>query len=400
MLNQDCRVLLVEDNAVNALVVQKMLKDADGRVFHVSHANTLGQALELICRIRFDAALVDLDLPDSSGLNTFFAIQRAAPSLAIVVLSGCESDEIAIKAVENGAQDYLTKQNLSRAELVRALSYGILRSRKSAEDRPARASATVLGFLGSKGGVGTTTLACHAARELKRHVEGEVLVTGLDANTAGVGHLMKVRTRYTLADAAQNLHRLDLELWKGLVDTTPDGVDVMPPPGAAEFTGLPDNDSIHQIVRFTRDHYRYIVVDLGTLTPLSLTILAETEHVYVVAAEELPAMWEAARLLSRLTQLGIARDHLHFVLNLKKRRGGLTVAELEKAFGYEVRGTVVEAREEMDQALADGHFVDPKSPVHKDVAKLIAGLLGKKPAAESPSARLMLARFVGFNAAR
>jgi Flp pilus assembly CpaE family ATPase len=163
---------------------------------------------------------------------------------------------------------------------------------------------------------------------------------------------------------------------------------------------LPDNDSIHQIVRFTRDHYRYIVVDLGTLTPLSLTILAETEHVYVVAAEELPAMWEAARLLSRLTQLGIARDHLHFVLNLKKRRGGLTVAELEKAFGYEVRGTVVEAREEMDQSLADGHFVDPKSAVHKDVAKLIAGLLGKKPAAESPSARLMLARFVGFNAAR
>ena len=97
MRDRECRVLLVEDNAVNALLVQKMLKSVESPVFRVTHAESLLKALELSSG-HFDAALVDLDLPDSHGLDTFLAIQRSAPGLAIVVLSGCESDDIALQA--------------------------------------------------------------------------------------------------------------------------------------------------------------------------------------------------------------------------------------------------------------------------------------------------------------
>jgi pilus assembly protein CpaE len=394
MIHHECRVLLIEDNAVNALLVQKMLKSVESPVFHVTHADSLLKALELAGRSRFDAALVDLNLPDSNGLETFLAIQRTAPSLAIVVLSACESDEIAIQAVEMGAQDYLNKQSLSAADLVRALNYGIIRSRKRAEEQPNRPPTNVLGFLGSKGGVGTTTLACHAARELKRQTNEDVLLTGLDMSSAGVAYLMKTPQQYTLTDAAQNLHRLDADLWRGLVTSTADGIDVMAPPGAAQFTGLVENDRLHQVLRFARGLYRHVVVDLGTLNPLSLTMLEDCSKAYVVAEEELTSLWEAGRLLNRLTQLGLGADRAHFVVNGKKRRGGLSNAELEKAIGHEVHATVAECREELEDLYASGRFVDAKSQIHKDVAKLVARFLGKEVRPDSGSVGFSFARLV------
>jgi pilus assembly protein CpaE len=397
MRNQECRVLLVEDNAVNALLVQKMVKSVESPVFRITHADSLLKALELSTRERFDVALVDLNLPDSHGLDTFLAIQRAVPGLAIVVLSACESDDLALQAVEHGAQDYLSKSQISASELVRALHYSVIRNRKQA-DEGGQTAANVIGFLGSKGGVGTTTLACHAARELKRQTGEDVLLTGIDAATAGVSHLMlKNQQQYTLGDAAQNLHRLDNELWKALVSTTPDGVDVMPPPGAAQFTGVLEPDRIHQVLRFARGLYRHVVIDLGMLNPPSLNLLDETAHLFVVANEELPALWEAGRLLPRIAQLGIPSERVHFVLNAKKRRGGLDMSELQKAFGCEVYGTVSEAREETENLLADGRFIDVKSQIHKDTAKVIGKLLGKdrpEPAATGFRFAKLLPRIV------
>jgi hypothetical protein len=67
--------------------------------------------------------------------------------------------------------------------------------------------------------------------------------------------------------------------------------------------------------------YRRILVDLGVLDPKSLALLEDTARLYIVTAEELPALWEAGRLLARLTQIGLAPERLHLVVNMKKRRG-------------------------------------------------------------------------------
>jgi pilus assembly protein CpaE len=301
---------------------------------------------------------------------------------------------MAMQAVELGAQDYLVKGTIDAAGLVRALNYGIIRSRKRSQEHPNRPPTSVLAFLGAKGGVGTTTLACHTARELKRQTGEDVLVTGLDRSSAGVAYLLKASQPYTLSDAAGNLHRLDAELWKGLVTTTSDGIDVMPPPGATAMPGMVENDELCQAFRFALGLYRHVVVDLGVLNPLSLSLLEDCSKIYVVAAEELPALWEAARLLSRLTQLGVNADRVHFVVNGKKRRGGLTSSELEKAIGHEVHATVTESREEMEELLATGRFIDVKSQVHKDMTKVVARLLGKEVRPEKSSTGFSLARLV------
>jgi Flp pilus assembly CpaE family ATPase len=135
------------------------------------------------------------------------------------------------------------------------------------------------------------------------------------------------------------------------------------------------------------------VLDLGILEPLSLGLLEDISEIVVVAGEDLPSLWEAARLLKRLTQLGVAAENVRFVVNQKRRRRGVAVAELEKAMWFPIFASITAAWEEQEDLLAEGRFVDEKSQIGKDVAKFVAKLLGKE-VPDQPSG-FRLSRLVG-----
>jgi hypothetical protein len=120
------RVLLVEDNEDDALLIRETLSET---TIEIECAERLSKALEQLAKARFDAVLLDLSLPDAHGLETLGRMRRDGPSVPIVVLSGLNSEEVAVKAVEAGAQDYLIKGQIDGALLTRALRYAIERHR-------------------------------------------------------------------------------------------------------------------------------------------------------------------------------------------------------------------------------------------------------------------------------
>lgn len=275
--NQQVRVLPVEDNVVNARFAEGLLANVDDQVFQVQCADTLLAALDLLVRNSFDVALVDLSLPDSAGLETFPTIQRHAPELPIIVDTSLDDEAVALTAVQRGAQDYLAKGSLKKDMLVRALNYAIARSRNPPEPATqAHTKATVIGLLGSNGGVGTTTVACHWALELRRQTDQTVLLIDLEASSAGAVFLMKQSAPHTLLDAMQNIHRLDANLWKGFTCSPREGVELLQAPGVAGIHDPPTAERIRHILRFARSLYDWIVVDLGRLTVSSLATLEET----------------------------------------------------------------------------------------------------------------------------
>jgi len=149
------RVLLVEDNEDDALLIQETLSET---AIEIERAELLSTALEKLARGRFDAVLLDLSLPDAYGLETLGRMRRDGPSVPIVVLSGLNSEEVAVKAVEEGAQDYLIKGQTDGALLTRALRYAIQRHRaeESLKERNRellvlrKISQTILGSLDLK----------------------------------------------------------------------------------------------------------------------------------------------------------------------------------------------------------------------------------------------------------
>jgi PAS domain S-box-containing protein len=122
----ELRILLVEDNPADARLVREMLKDAQRPVV-LTHANRLRDALEQLRTQRFNAILLDLNLPDSEGMNTFLRARAEAAHAPIVVLTGLADEEVAARAVREGAQDYLVKAEVDGPLLYRSIRYAVER---------------------------------------------------------------------------------------------------------------------------------------------------------------------------------------------------------------------------------------------------------------------------------
>ncbi len=127
------KVLLVEDNDVDADLTQDILAEWSIEQFDITHVTRLSEALTHLGKERFDAVLLDLSLPDGYGLATLRQVQAASPTIPIIVLSGVSDQTLALQAVQNGAQDYLVKGQGQPELLTRSIRYAI--ERKRAEER-------------------------------------------------------------------------------------------------------------------------------------------------------------------------------------------------------------------------------------------------------------------------
>ena len=123
------RLLLIEDNPGDADLVREMLDSTSEAKFELSHAARLAEGLALQAGGGYDVVLLDLGLPDSSGLETFYELHATAPWLPVVVLTGSIDSETGVQAVAAGAQDFLVKGTVDGNTLVRRIRYALERKR-------------------------------------------------------------------------------------------------------------------------------------------------------------------------------------------------------------------------------------------------------------------------------
>ena len=121
------RVLLVEDDDGDALLVSELFADADVPV-ELVRARTVDEALTLL---DVDCILLDLTLPDATGLEALAQLHYVAPDVPIVVFSGVDGEDLAVRAVAEGAQDYLVKGQAPGPLVLRSVRYAV--ERKQAE---------------------------------------------------------------------------------------------------------------------------------------------------------------------------------------------------------------------------------------------------------------------------
>ncbi len=123
------KVLLVEDNDVDAELTQDLLSEWSMEEFQITRAKTLAEGFLFLSRERFDAVLLDLSLPDTFGLPTVRQVHAMNPTVPVVILSGVTDQSLALQAVQQGAQDYLVKGQGHPELLARAIRYAIERKR-------------------------------------------------------------------------------------------------------------------------------------------------------------------------------------------------------------------------------------------------------------------------------
>ena len=125
MEDKPVKVMLVEDNPADARLVRELLKEAPGSEFDVAHLEFLAEVIERLKAETFDIIVLDLRLPDSSGLETFTRVRDQAPETPVVVLTGLADEGLGTNAVAEGAQDYLVKGQVDATSLARSIRYAL-----------------------------------------------------------------------------------------------------------------------------------------------------------------------------------------------------------------------------------------------------------------------------------
>jgi len=174
MADNPIKVLLVEDNPGDARLLGSMLEAAGAAPFLVTNAIRLEQAMEFLANETFDAVVLDLGLPDSSGIGTVDRTHMPAVNsrVPIVVVTGAVDGEEAVEAARHGAHDFLLKNDLRAENLVRTIRFAIerqrLRNRTEDEDAKRRHENETHSLESiSAGGTSLVTARAHGTERLR-----------------------------------------------------------------------------------------------------------------------------------------------------------------------------------------------------------------------------------------
>ncbi len=125
-------LLLVEDSPSDALLAREMLAETWGDRLAVTHLQRADDARRHLLEHEVGCVLLDLSLPDAGGLQALDQVRSSAPGVPVVVLSGLDDEELALRAVQEGAQDYLIKGKVTGEGMSRSIRYAVERKRAEA----------------------------------------------------------------------------------------------------------------------------------------------------------------------------------------------------------------------------------------------------------------------------
>ena len=248
-MSDPIRILLVEDNPGDALLIREMLRDAGIDHFALTHAVRLDEAVHRLATAPFDVILLDLSLPDGHGLETLSRCKAHASGIAIVVLTGLNDESLALRAVQEGAQDYLVKGNLDSHLLTRAVRYAIERHRMLAQ--------------------------LDGARQLEHYLANHDAVTGLPNRQLFYHRLGQAITDSRREGGAVAVLFLDLDDFKSLNDSLGHDVgDQLLRAVAARLTDVIGEQNT--AARFGGDEFTFLlprVTDLDSLPGVAQSLI-------------------------------------------------------------------------------------------------------------------------------
>jgi pilus assembly protein CpaE len=332
-----------------------------------------GTLLQRIEQERPDLVLVDFAAFPQPWDELVQRIKSVPVPPMVIALHKAADPETILNAIRSGATEYVyppLATNLRKA--LERLSQEWERQRAEGGTQ-----GRTLAFFSAKGGCGATTIACQLSIALQRVTKSQVLLADFDLAVGMVSFLMRTKSRYSLLDALQNTHRLDLSYWKALVSNGVPGLEIIPAPGGTELIETPPAEKFRHVLRFARLHYDWVLVDLGrSLSISSLSLLDEIDEVYLVATSEVPSLYQVKRTAETLTGFGFSHDRLKLLLNRVPKSLDVTSQELQNLLGIPVHTMLPDDYNSLYEAYGAGQPLQPGSTLGRHLHRLAARIAG------------------------
>jgi len=196
---ENIRVLLVEDSPVAASILQEMLRAPLSAACEVQACTRLSEALDHLAAGGFDLVLLDLELPDSDGLDTLRTLRERYPEVAVIVLTSLDEVALAAESTREGAQDYLVKGQANADLLRRMARYAIDSKRLESERAVAERMRGIVEIAGA---------VCHELNQPLQVISGQAEMLQLDAGEDAPQYKRAQRIRNQVERMAGIISRL------------------------------------------------------------------------------------------------------------------------------------------------------------------------------------------------
>jgi len=280
-----------------------------------------------------DVAFVDGRSNAAEAMTTIERLRANNAAAAVFMIAAEASPDLILQAMRAGANEFFAWPP-QEAPFHEAVARTAARVQSSS---PARAQAYVLMFLGAKGGVGTTTLAVNTAVDLARLSGRSTVIVDLKPGIGEVGLFLGVRSRYTLLDALDNLHRLDAEFLRELVGKHKSGVEILGGSDQFDRPGHNDGTAVEEVIRMLATQYDFVIIDAGTqLNAANTAPLYAADAICLVANPDVASVRNTQRVLERIRQLGPSPDRIRLLLNRAAEPYPIPPAQIEAALGHPI----------------------------------------------------------------
>ena len=291
-------------------------------------ANLYIRVLQDLERSPSAGLIVDISGDPEGAIKAIEKVKQAAPDLFVIASHFHADGETVIACMRAGANEFLL-QPIKRTDFRDAIA------RLERAPRHATAGESKLGrlytFIGTKGGVGATTLAVNFAAVLAERRLSTVLI---DLDWTGNDAAMQIGAspQYTLMEVAENLERMDQALFEGFVTRDPLGFFLVGPPDALEQHGHFSDHMFREFATFLVEKYDAIVIDGGRAVSDEVVLAAAqiSASVFLVIDQEFPSIRNAQRYIAFLMRMGFNQDQIKIVVNRYSKKAGPNMAALEQ----------------------------------------------------------------------
>lgn len=388
------RIAIVDPNEASRESLRTMLLGVDF-VWLEAECARYEYFFDVIQQSSPDLVVVALDGDKNRALGMVGQLAADHPRLPIVTVSS--DSQALLQSLQRGARHFLT-QPVTLEDLVGALRRSLAEAPQAGERvggmsiQAPKAAGQIISVLGSRGGVGCTSIAVNLAATLASDPDNHVALIDLDLamGDADIAIELPGNDNLSMGDLARNIERLDMNyLKRALVKHPETGLSVLRHPLEIHEIGGIHEGHVERILNLLKISYTHLILDLSkALLPTDLMALRMSHLILLVAQLELSSLRNVVRLIHSLSPEGDLGDKLRVVVN---RAGseiaddGITVKKAEEVIGKPIFWQIPNEAKPMLGSRVNGQPLvkfAPRSKVQQSFYGLAQALTGRAPAAE------------------
>jgi pilus assembly protein CpaE len=316
------------------------------------------------------------------------SLHNQDPVLVLMMVAETVTADLLRYAMRAGVSDVI-ESPLDETKIEAAIeqfAHDVLKRRNVAARSHDREAATERGKLitvtSAKGGSGKTVMATNVALLLNRLADKKVVLVDADLQFGDVCLLLQLEPRFTMVNAAHELHQLDSEMLDSLLTEHPSGLKVLAAPLEPAFADDITTAGLMQMLDVLQETYDYIVVDTASmLDELILSLIEKADQVLMIVDMDLPSVKNAKLALETLRLLKFSTGNVKLVMNRSNSKARLDNKEIEGALKMEI-AAAVPSDAAVPNSVNEGRPVvetDPKGKVAKGFESVAALIAGKIP---------------------